>query len=89
MHSVIDAIVESGLRDRLDPKMINDNEYIKMKERREKAIKSYEDIQMSVGQKQIIDRLIEEYKELMDYYGEMAYRQGLTDGIIMMLELEL
>lgn len=88
MCSVIDAIVETGLQDRLDPRMVRDNEYIEMRSRREKAIEAYERLPLEDGQKQVVNNLIEAYKELMDYYGEMAYKQGLADGTILMLELE-
>lgn len=88
MCSVIDAIVETGLQDRLDPRMVRDNEYIEMRSRREKAIEAYEQLPLEDSQKQVVNNLIETYKELMDYYGEMAYKQGLADGTILMLELE-
>lgn len=86
IKNVMDILTEHGTNERLDALLMQDKEYAKLRRKINEKTADYDRLDLTKKQRRIIDRMISAYIESGAYHTAVSYRQGIKDGISMMVE---
>lgn len=81
---ILEAVIEEGINERLDAKLLTDAEY---QQHQKRVMEHNEMCQLLEMESPEIKDMLEAYIGRMERYGELAYRQGMADGIALVVEL--
>lgn len=81
---ILGAVIEEGVSKRLDAKLFCDEEYLQHQKR---VMEHNEMCQVLEMENPEVKDMLEAYVGRMERYGELAYRQGMADGIALVTEL--
>lgn len=89
MESIMEAIVRSGIDERLNASLLEDPEAIKLSENMKDASIEFQFVieKLSESDAADINNYIDACAEYTEIYGDMAYRQGVEDTIELLKNL--
>jgi len=86
VRNIMDILTEQAANERLDALLMRDKEYEKLQKRIDIRTADYDRLDLTKKQRRIIDRMVSAYIESGAYHTAVSYRQGIKDGISMMVE---
>lgn len=89
MESIMEAIIRSGIDERLNASLLEDPEDIKLSENMKEASIEFQFAIQGLPDSKVADinNYIDARAEYTEHYGEMAYRQGIEDTIELLKNL--
>lgn len=87
MESLLDEFVGMATNVRLDNILNKDKGFLEVQEKASRAIKLYEELELTEQQQLIVDRMVSAHNEAGAYYGRMAYKQGVFDCVELLKEM--
>lgn len=87
MESLFDEFVGMATNVRLDNILNKDKGFLEVQEKTSRAIKSFEELELTEQQQLIVDRMVSAHNEAGAYYGRMAYKQGVFDCVELLKEM--
>lgn len=87
MESLFDEFVGMATNVRLDNILNKDKGFLEVQEKASRAIKLYEELELTEQQQLIVDRMVSAHNEAGAYYGRMAYKQGVFDCVELLKEM--
>lgn len=87
MESLFDEFVGMATNVRLDNILNKDKGFLEVQEKASRAIKLFEELELTEQQQLIVDRMVSAHNEAGAYYGRMAYKQGVFDCVELLKEM--
>ena len=87
MESLFDELVMMATNERLDNILNKDKGFLEVQEKAARAIKLFEELELTEEQQLIVDRMVSAHNESGAYYGRMAYKQGVYDCVELLKEM--
>ena len=75
MESIFNELVGMATNERLDNILSKDKGFLEVQEKAARAIKLFEELELTEEQQLIVDRMVSAHNESGAYYGRMAYKQ--------------
>ncbi|MCM1159967.1 MAG: hypothetical protein NC412_01980 [Roseburia sp.] len=88
-EKLLDILVKERVHGALENALNYSNKYKLAKIEHDKACKALDEISLDKKQDKIIDKVLCTANHCTAVYGEIAYRQGLRDGIRLVQELKI
>lgn len=87
-EQLLDIFLEERMHDVLEQKLSHNSDYESALELQRKELKKLEKMEWSKEQNESIGKAIDLINHCGAIYGEVAYKQGLQDGMKLMSELK-
>lgn len=87
MESLFDEFVGMATNVRLDNILNKDKGFLEVQEKASRAIKLFEELELTEQQQLIVDRMVSAHNESGAYYGRIAYKQGVYDCVELLKEM--
>lgn len=87
MESLFNELVGMATNERLDNILNKDKGFLEVQEKAARAIKLFEELELTEEQQLIVDRMVSAHNESGAYYGRMAYKQGVYDCVELLKEM--
>ena len=78
-ENFLDVITDSALNERFDRIILQDEKYMKLREKIEELSGEYDKLCLPDEQKLIINKLVAAHTEIGTYFAYAVYRQGFKD----------
>lgn len=88
-EKLLDILVKERVHGALENALNYSNIYKLAKIEHDKACKALDEASLDKRQDKAVDKVLSTANHCSAMYGEIAYRQGLDDGIRLMLELRI
>lgn len=87
--NIFDILTEYLTNERLDAILLQNEEYLQLQKEIDNVTEEIEDLNLTIEQKQIADKLISTYTALSSTYNKLTYQQAFRDCISLLKEIEL
>lgn len=89
MESLFDELVEMATHERLDNILNKDKGFLEVQEKASRAIKLFEELELTEQQQLVVDQMVSTYNEAGAYYGRRTYKQGVLDCVELLKNIGL
>ena len=87
--NIFEILMEHALNERFDEILFQNEEYQKLQNNMDKLLKNLDELGLSNELMMVVDKLLAAHVESGNYYGKMAYQQGIKDCVLLLSEMEL
>ena len=87
--NIFEILMEHALNERFDEILFHDEEYRRLQNNMDKLLKNLDELSLSNAQMMVVDKLLAAHVESGNYYGKMAYQQGIRDCVLLLSEMGL
>lgn len=87
--NIFEILTEHALNERFDEILFHDEEYRKLQNNMGSLLKKLDELGLSNELMMVVDKLLAAHVESGNYYGKMAYQQGIKDCVLLLSEMGL